>query len=274
MNDDDIALLEDMQEPDSMLSYGFSNFVYEMCGGNVRRVPRTPEAYAACVRQCQFLPRLAPHLPAAIPVPSFCDGDMIYRKLNGDPLQPEMLQKLNIVQVAGDVAAFMTALHSIPVQDALLWGVPATNRTEQLLAAAGRVLPLIPEHWQKPILAWREEFADMTHPNVPIHGDLWYENILIDPTTGRLSGVLDFDEASIGDPAWDLATQLHCGHTFAEFVFEAYPFKNASMWARAEALFRLRPFEGLDWAVRFQDAAEFEDGLKKLEEMGLPMKPA
>jgi aminoglycoside phosphotransferase (APT) family kinase protein len=255
-----------MQTPAS----GFSNFIYAMPDGNVRRVPRTPEAREACLRQCRFLPRLASRLPVRIPVPLRCDREgMVYRKLAGEPLRPDMPPRWNAVQIADDVAAFMRELHSIPVQDALSWGVPATNRTAQLLAAADRVLPLIPSEWQKPALAWREQFIEMPHPDVPIHGDLWHENILIDPQNVRVLGVLDFDEASIGDPAWDLATQLHCGREFAELVFEAYPFKDASMWARTEALFRLRPFEGLDWAVKYKDTAEFEDGLRKLQEVGV-----
>jgi aminoglycoside phosphotransferase (APT) family kinase protein len=252
------------------LASGFSNLVYEMGDGNVRRVPRTPEAREASLRQCRFLPRLASSLPVQIPVPSDCDGAMmVYRKLEGEPLQPYLLGQLDSAQLARDIAGFMGALHNIRAHDAISWGVPAINRTARLLAAADRILPAIPSEWRAEALLWREGFVERPHPDVPIHGDLWYENILIDTRTGRLSGVLDFDEASIGDPAWDLATQMHCGRGFAALVFEAYPSKDASMWARAEALFRLRPFEGLDWALQHGDSAEFEDGLRKLQEVGV-----
>jgi aminoglycoside phosphotransferase (APT) family kinase protein len=252
------------------LASGFSNLVYEMGDGNVRRVPRTPEAQEGCLRQCRFLPRLASYLPVLIPLPSDCDGAMmIYRKLEGEPLQPRMLGQLDRMQLARDIADFMSALHSIPAHDAADWGMPAISRTARLLAAADRVLPAIPSEWRTAALFWRERFEELPHADVPIHGDLWYENILISPRTGRLSGVLDFDEASIGDPAWDLATQMHCGRRFATLVFEAYPSKDVSMWARAEALFRLRPFEGLDWALQYGDTVEFEDGLRKLQDVGV-----
>jgi aminoglycoside 2''-phosphotransferase len=247
---------------------GFSNLVYELGDGNVRRVPRTPEARETCLRQCRFLPRLASYLPVLIPVPSDCDGAMmVYRKLEGQPLQPKMLEHLDAAQLARDIASFMCALHTLPAQDAVSWGIPAISRTAQLLAAADRVLPAIPSEFRSTALMWRERFVELPHADAPIHGDLWHENILIDQHSGRLSGVLDFDEASIGDPAWDLATQLHCGRAFAKLVFDAYSPKDPTLWARAEALFRLRPFEGLDWAVRYRDAEEFEDGLKKLHEV-------
>lgn len=252
------------------LAFGFSNLIYEMSDGNVCRVPRTPEAREAFQRQRRFLPQLAGCLPVSIPAPSKgYEETMVYRKMEGEPLQPGMLESLDANRIAADIAAFMCALHSIPVEMALRWGVPWENRTGKLLAAADRVLLLIPSEWRKHAFAWRKQFVEMPHPNVPIHGDLWYENILINRESGHVSGVLDFDEASIGDPAWDLATQLHCGRRFAQLVFEAYPLKDASLWTRAEALFQLRPFEGLDWAVRYQDAAEFEDGLKKLQEVGV-----
>jgi aminoglycoside phosphotransferase (APT) family kinase protein len=109
----------------------------------------------------------------------------------------------------------------------------------------------------------------MDHPKVPIHGDLWYENLLIDTESGRLTGVVDFDQASIGDPAWDLATQLHCGREFAEQVFDAYPLKDPAMWWRAEKLFALRPFEALEWSLQRRNAVEFEDSLRKLYLVGV-----
>jgi aminoglycoside phosphotransferase (APT) family kinase protein len=194
---------------------------------------------------------------------------MVYPKLRGEPLHTEMLERLDNALIAQSIAEFMAALHSVPVEDAVSWGVPAENRTARLLAAADRVLPFIHQDMRGAACTWREQFIEMPHPNVPIHGDLWYENILIDPQTGRVSGILDFDATSIGDPAWDLATQLHCGQPFAKLVFHAYPFKDATLWGRAEALFRLRPFEGLDWAVRNNDTAEFGDGLRKLQEAGV-----
>jgi aminoglycoside phosphotransferase (APT) family kinase protein len=38
-----------------------------------------------------------------------------------------------------------------------------------------------------------------------MHGDLGGENVRVDPTTGALTGVLDWDSAGAGDPAVDLA---------------------------------------------------------------------
>ena len=81
--------------------------------------------------------------------------------------------------------------------------------------------------------------------------------------------MIDFEATSLGDPAWDLATQLHCGVEFASLVFEAYGPKDPGMWTRAQELFQLRQFEGLDWAIRHGDAAEFEASIEKLRCVGV-----
>ncbi len=262
--------------PDSgrrrLIGSGFSNRVYELASGEVCRTPLTVEAEAAVSRQCRFLPRLAGCLPAAVPVPRQDEhGCMIYRKLPGVSLQPEMLDSLDTVPLARDVADFLSALHAIPVCDATAWGVPDTNRTSQLLAAADRVIPLLPAEMLRPVSAWRASFVEMEYAPAVIHGDFWYENLLVACETGRqsvrLTGVIDFDSASIGDPAWDLATLLHGPPEWAELVFNKYRQRDEQLWKRAEALFTLRPFEGLDLAARFGDTAEFADGLRKLAEV-------
>jgi aminoglycoside 2''-phosphotransferase len=38
---------------------------------------------------------------------------------------------------------------------------------------------------------------------VLVHGDLDSSNILWDPADGTLLGIIDFEEACLGDPAWD-----------------------------------------------------------------------
>ena len=54
------------------------------------------------------------------------------------------------------------------------------------------------------------------------HGDLWYEHVLVAEESGRLTGVLDWEGAALGDPARDLAVQFHLGDDFAEATLAAY----------------------------------------------------
>jgi aminoglycoside phosphotransferase (APT) family kinase protein len=49
-------------------------------------------------------------------------------------------------------------------------------------------------------------------PGVIVHGDYRLDNTLIDPGTGRLNAVLDWELSTIGDPLADLATMLTYWH--------------------------------------------------------------
>jgi aminoglycoside phosphotransferase (APT) family kinase protein len=56
-----------------------------------------------------------------------------------------------------------------------------------------------------------------------IHGDFSPDNLMVDPGTGRLIGVIDWGNAAIGDPALDFVPLvLWRGWRFAQAVFRAY----------------------------------------------------
>ncbi len=81
------------------------------------------------------------------------------------------------------------------------------------------------------------------------HGDLWFENMLYDDAQRRLTGIIDFENASIGDSAIDLATQKYIGWQFARSVIDSYfPPQTAStdLVSRMTLLMGLRALLGLE----------------------------
>src|SRR5579885_3662575 len=40
-------------------------------------------------------------------------------------------------------------------------------------------------------------------PSYCCHGDLWYENVLMDDACRTVTGIVDFEAANVGDPAQD-----------------------------------------------------------------------
>jgi aminoglycoside 2''-phosphotransferase len=238
--------------------------------GRIYRRATSAQARDALERQFRFLPKMRELLPFPVPAPEvMVDDVLVYPKLPGAPMPPDAYARFDSQELASDIAEFMGALHGLPVQDCLAWGVSGRDRTEGLLCAFDRTLPALSSADRQSAEAWRSGFNPREYRSVVIHGDLWYENILIDPHTHRLVGVIDFESTTLGDPAWDLATQLHCGEEFARLVFEAYRHKDSGMWNRSQQLFQLRQFEGLDWAVRHGDAAEFADSIEKLRLVGV-----
>jgi aminoglycoside 2''-phosphotransferase len=252
------------------LGSGFDNIVSETEDGRVLRKARSPRERDTLARQFKFLPRLAKRLPVPIPIPeSFENDELAYRKIPGEVLSPSILDRGAAHQLTCDIAAFLNALHSVAVVDCVSWGVPQRGRTEELLDLLEESRPALNVRQRSQISAWRKHFSAHDHTPTLIHGDLWYENMLVDRDSGRLTGILDFDRACIGDPAWDIATQLHCGDDFARAVFDRYHGGTEDLWIRAHRLFPLRAFEGLAWAIRNSDEAEFEESLGKLRACGV-----
>ncbi len=220
--------------------------------------------------QSRFLPWLVDKLPVSVPVPELLDDHVLrYRKLPGVVLSPEFVEKQGPERISRQIAELIAALQALPVEECIDVGITPERRTDVLLRALDRTLPALSQRARKDVKSWRDQFTVQECAAVLIHGDLWYENILVDPVAGRISAVLDFDTMSIGDPAWDLATQLHLGEKFARLVWERMPHPREDLWTRARSLFQLRCFEGLDLAIRRKDEVEFDESIAKLRSAGV-----
>lgn len=102
------------------------------------------------------------------------------------------------------------------------------------------------------------------------HGDFWHENILIDPDTLELLGVIDLEYAAVSDPACDLATLRHLDLSFAAEVAAEYEAAARDLGPhfelRIDRYWELREFDGLRFAVEYDDPAELQDGLQALRD--------
>lgn len=50
-----------------------------------------------------------------------------------------------------------------------------------------------------------------------IHGDLWYENYILNDNN-ELVGIVDFEGSGMGDPAYDIAALYYLGTDFINKV--------------------------------------------------------
>ena len=90
--------------------------------------------------------------------------------------------------------------------------------------------------------AWR--FAPCVN-----HGDLGPEHVLVTPA-GDLSGVLDWEEVGVGDPAVDFAWWLQATPTIGERALAAYGgAPDAGFAARARLAFVLMPLHELEYGL-------------------------
>jgi aminoglycoside 2''-phosphotransferase len=268
------------------LGTGFNSMAVQTTNGLVFRIARAPGVAERYVLERRVLPVIRDRLPVAIPEPrwvverseGFPFGVSGYPMLPGPPLTKETFDKRNAQPLAFDVAALLLAMHSIPREALAPLDVPGPEprvghyrmlRSETAPALRERLSPAEYER----IDAWWESFLNdpRVHDFEPrlSHGDLWYENMLVDDGATRFTGVVDWEHVSLMDPVLDFSTQLHLGERFLALVIDAYhaaggTFDDNDRY-RMRRLWELREFYGVLYCVRFpDDEEEMEDSIRKL----------
>jgi aminoglycoside phosphotransferase (APT) family kinase protein len=224
-------------------SAGTDNALYRLGDDMAVRLPRIHWAAGQVDKEYQWLPRLAPLLPLAIPVP-LAKGEpgegypwqwSICRWLEGENATLERLADPR--QAAIELAQFIAALQRIdptggppPGPYNSFRGVPLVMRDTQtrtaLASLHGRIdAGAVTAAWEAALQApaWQG-------PPVWIHGDLQSGNLLAQH--GRLSAVIDFGCLGVGDPACDLQVAWNLFSSETRDVFRtALPIDEAT-WAR------------------------------------------
>jgi aminoglycoside phosphotransferase (APT) family kinase protein len=224
-------------------SAGTDNALYRLGDDLVVRLPRVDWALAQIEKERQWLPRLAPHLPLAIPVP-LAMGEpgagypwpwTVYRWLDGENATADTITDPN--QAAVDLAAFLTALQQIDAaggpppgyrgQPLALRDAP-TREAIAAVAALDRMFDI-----DGVTAAWESALQAPPWDRAPVwfHGDMLPGNLLF--ARSRLRAVIDFGMLGVGDPACDsiIAWSLFSGES--REVFRSALGVDDATWARS-----------------------------------------
>jgi aminoglycoside phosphotransferase (APT) family kinase protein len=163
-----------------------------------------------------WLPRLAPHLPLAIPEPLAlgvpgagypCTWG-VYRWLDGETFDVNRL--IDPSAAARQLAEFIHRLQAIDITDAprppagdpFSRGTPLAPRDALFREALDQIGDELDT--KRVLAAWEDALTADTYtgPLVWMHGDLMPGNVLV--ADGKLSAVIDFGTARVADPAADL----------------------------------------------------------------------
>ena len=194
---------------------GTDNAIYRLGEDLVVRLPSTPRTEATLEKERTWLPKLAPHLPLAVPVPvaegAPTDGYpctwSVYQWLEGE--NATVAPVADLEQAATDLAGFIAALQRIdavgapgPGEHNFFRGEPLAERDAEVrrsLAALRDEVDVraVTALWEAALAA-----PEWQRPPVWIHGDLDARNLLVE--RGRISAVIDFGSAGVGDPACDV----------------------------------------------------------------------
>lgn len=207
----------------SYLGEGWDSTVFAVNGSHVFRFPKRAGVDATLRKEIRLLPALIPILPTPVPDFDFVSSPTTtyawhivgYRKLPGTLADEYQWMPGAIETIAPALAAFLCGLHAFSTDRAVELGAPTysprawRDRHAALFATARDAAePHLPAgtfarfvaQWER-MLAEEERFA---FAPVLIHGDLAMEHVLVDDA-GGLSGVIDFGDAMVADPALDFA---------------------------------------------------------------------
>ncbi len=191
-------------------SAGTDNAIYRLGDEMAVRLPRFSRVADDVEKEYQWLPRLAPFLPLAIPVPlgkgtpaaGYPWPWSIYRWIEGENATIEHIADLRQVAIA--IGQFIAVLQRIDPAGGPLSGrgVPLIMQDSDTRAAIITLQDVIDAG--AATAAWEAALhAPMWHClPVWLHGDLHSGNLLVNH--GRLSAVIDFGLLGVGDPACDL----------------------------------------------------------------------
>jgi aminoglycoside phosphotransferase (APT) family kinase protein len=210
-----------------VVSYGTDHDIYRLGDGLSVRLPRIEWATGQAAKEAEWLPKLAPHLPLAVPVQlaagrpaeGYPFAWSVYAWLPGENANGT-IGDLN--RAAVDLAAFVRALRTVDTtgvqpRRSHSRGAPLAELDEPVRRAIAELGARI--DGAAAVRSWEESLAAPAWdgPEVWVHGDLLPGNLLV--TGGRLSAVIDWGCLGVGDPACDLqpAWNVFAGESRARY---------------------------------------------------------
>ena len=187
---------------------GTDNAIYRLGPDYGIRLPRIGWAVGQIAKEAEWLPRLAPYVPTAVPEPvalgepgcGYPYPRLVYRWIEGIDAMASPIP--DWAGLAREVARSIVALRSVGTI-----GAPPAGRRGGLLAAVDAATRVAIERLdgqidtRRALRVWEAALAAKPWAASPVwvHGDLLPGNVLV--ADGRLAGIIDWSAAGIGDPA-------------------------------------------------------------------------
>jgi aminoglycoside phosphotransferase (APT) family kinase protein len=202
-------------------------------------------------RESAALRVLAPRLNVSVPEIAILDRAatghlaVAYPLLPGTSGEDRRPEGPALAAAADVVAECLTRLHAIDPDDVGAdlprWEVDHASRLADVVELAEVVRRMAPGHITPVMQAYLDGTVDVPSPATDralCHTDLKGEHVLLDPRTSRITGVIDWADIAVDDPAVDLGSlAIWLGEGFVRAVAERYG-------ARADiverGLFRIR----------------------------------
>ena len=229
----------------SVAQSGWDNRTFHLGESMLVRMPSSAEYASQVEKEHEWLPKLAPLLPVAIPVP-LATGEpaqgypwkwSIYQWLPGESAASAQIPDL--CAFAAELAQFLVALQRIDPAGGPLPGPHSFYRGGALKICDAKTREAIARLATKidastATEVWEAALATIWQcPPVWVHGDISAGNLLVQD--GRLSAVIDYGQLTIGDPACDLSITWTLFKDESREVFREKLALDADTWKRGRA---------------------------------------
>lgn len=264
---------------------GMDNVAFLAGERYVFRFPRRTIVVPLLEREERILPLIARHVPIPIPFPQFIGKPDLgypwtfagYERLHGTSACSVELSVEDRSAMARPLGEFLRALHAIDPQTGMDAGLPGDElgRLDH-----GKRFPLAQQRFEElrtagllddpsPFLHFLETHAPGKSPKQCIvHGDLYARHLLVDERH-RLSGIIDWGDVHLGDPALDMmaAFSMLPPAAYEEFK-HAYGGVDDDTWIRAKYRAVYHGALVAHFGMHINDAALRDAGLTGLQLIG------
>ncbi len=187
-------------------------------GPEIIRVAKHPRAALAHRREACVLKRISGMLPLPVPrleyrAPAACPPFTIHREITGTVMTREAWERLPgpaREATARELAEFLRALHAVPLEIGAACGVPRLDGSAmaaELRKEVPGILPLFDPasrtRLEQFLIEWPDSSGERERSPALLHCDLAPGHLLYHPAPARLSGIIDFGDVAMGDPARD-----------------------------------------------------------------------
>jgi aminoglycoside 2''-phosphotransferase len=223
---------------------GQNNDVLILNGSLIFRFPRYEQGLRRLRSEVAILAGIRSAVTLVVPEPIFVhlegatlgEAFLGYEMIAGEPLWRETMAAIQnsrtLDRLAGQLGTFLRELHAVPVETTIGITLPVSSAYAQYSDLYARIQYKLFPYMRPDARAWAFDHFEaflgdprsLMHTPVLIHGDFGTSNILVDPATQSITGIIDFGSAGLGDPASDLAGLLsQYGDAFVRRLARAYP---------------------------------------------------
>ncbi len=223
------------------LGGGLDNVAYLVDRELVVRFATGDDAAGRVGREAALLEVVARHAPVPVPRPALTvpeRGCLAYPLLPGVPLLevPPVERAAHRSAVAETLGRLLAVLHAVPAAEVgHLVEVDDTTPEQWLHEAAATwetVAGRVPMRHHRPVeaLLLAAPPPDVPRSAVFSHNDLGIEHVLVDRVSGAVTGVIDWSDAAITDPAVDFGLVLRdLGPDALDAALARYPSAGADV---------------------------------------------